>query len=393
MDFQKRYDVVVAGGGIAGVAAAVAAARRGKKTALVEKTVYTGGLATTGLIYIYLPLCDGNGTQVTAGLAEELLKASIKYGPGEIPENWSRETDAPEAKRYRLVFSPASFILAMDEVLQAAGVDVWFDTVVCQTLVEGDLLKGVEVCNKSGRGILEAGCFVDATGDADLAHMSGLACPVERNALACWTLEYRQEDGPGGILGRNVRLHAQGYSSDPRRPQPGIDGRLVSDFILEGRERYRNYLTESFESGQQDRHSHYPLMFPAMAPFRMTRRIDGHFTLSDSMQWTRFEDSVGLVADWRKPGYVWEVPYRSLLPKGLKGLLAAGRCIASENDAWDVMRVIPAAALTGEAAGVAAALSVDHRLAPEELDVPMLQSELTQGRDYPLHFGDLGLEG
>jgi hypothetical protein len=80
--FRKSYDVVVCGGGVAGVAAALAAARRGQRTALLEKTVYPGGLATAGLIYIYLPLCDGNGTQVTFGVAEELLLASIKYGPG-----------------------------------------------------------------------------------------------------------------------------------------------------------------------------------------------------------------------------------------------------------------------------------------------------------------------
>ena len=81
MDFCKRCEVAVAGGGIAGVAAAVQAARCGKKTVLIEKSVYCGGLATGGLIYIYLPLCDGNGRQVTFGIAEELLRRSMKYGP------------------------------------------------------------------------------------------------------------------------------------------------------------------------------------------------------------------------------------------------------------------------------------------------------------------------
>ena len=85
IDFDKKYDVAVVGGGIAGVAAAVQAARCGKKTVLIEKTVYCGGLATAGLVYVYLPLCDGNGRQVTFGIAEELLHCSIKYGPGEVP--------------------------------------------------------------------------------------------------------------------------------------------------------------------------------------------------------------------------------------------------------------------------------------------------------------------
>ena len=75
--FNRTFDVVVAGGGIAGVAAAIQAARRGKKTVLVEKTVQPGGLATTGLVNVYLPLCDGNGRQVTFGLCEELIRRSL----------------------------------------------------------------------------------------------------------------------------------------------------------------------------------------------------------------------------------------------------------------------------------------------------------------------------
>jgi flavin-dependent dehydrogenase len=83
--FEQEYDVVVCGGGVAGIAAALQAARRGCKTALVEKTIMPGGLATSGIILLYLPLCDGNGTQVTFGIAEELLRLSIRYGPGSVP--------------------------------------------------------------------------------------------------------------------------------------------------------------------------------------------------------------------------------------------------------------------------------------------------------------------
>ena len=128
MKYKKDYDVVVAGGGIAGVAAAIEASRNGMKTALVEKTVFTGGLATTGLIFIYLPLCDGRGTQVTFGLSEELMRASIIYGPGEIPKGWENGVKGPATSRFLVRFSPASFIIALDEILTNAGVDVWFDT-------------------------------------------------------------------------------------------------------------------------------------------------------------------------------------------------------------------------------------------------------------------------
>ena len=82
------HDLVVVGGGLAGVSASLAAARRGLSVGLVEKGPYLGGLATMGLVAIYLPLCDGEGRQVLGGIAEELLHLSLKYGPGQIPEPW-----------------------------------------------------------------------------------------------------------------------------------------------------------------------------------------------------------------------------------------------------------------------------------------------------------------
>jgi len=392
MKFSKKYDVVVAGGGIAGVAAAVASARKGMKTALVEKTVFAGGLATAGIVYIYLPLCDGNGTQVTYGLAEELLKESIKYGPGDIPENWKSEKNAEEAKRYRVVFSPASYVLALDEIMLKAGVDIWYDTLVTDTIVENDKLQSIEVCNKSGKGTISAKCFVDATGDADLAHLSGLNCPVDDNSLAIWAIEYLEDEiSQRWRFGVNNYGFHGGSNISPKMEQAGINGKLVSKFVLKGREKYCERLKDSYKSGKHDRNSHFPLTLPSMAQFRMTRHIDGEFTLSDGMEWTSFEDSIGLAADWRKPGFVWEIPYRSLVPKGINGLLSAGRCIASEGDAWEVTRVIPIAALTGEAAGVAAALSIEKNIEISELDYKLLQDELQHGRKFPLHFGDVGL--
>jgi hypothetical protein len=97
---------------------------------------------------------------------------------------------------------------------------------------------------------------------------------------------------------------------------------------------------------------------------------------------------VGLVADWRKKGFVWEVPYASLLPKKVKGLIAAGRCISNERDAWEVMRVIPAAALTGQIAGLSAAVAVKNKTNPDALAVKDIQDAL-KSKGIPTHIDDV----
>src|SRR4030042_1875939 len=128
------YDVLVCGGGIAGVAAALEAARSGRRTALLEKTILLGGLATAGLIWAYPPLYDANGAKVTAGLAEELLELACRYGPG--------GTDPSRLGVDWTIFSPAAFVLALDEALVGAGVGIWLDTLVCQPVMEGDCVRG-----------------------------------------------------------------------------------------------------------------------------------------------------------------------------------------------------------------------------------------------------------
>ncbi len=386
--FERHYDVVVAGGGVAGIAAAIAAGRRGMKTALLEKTVLPGGLATTGLVYIYLPLCDGNGTQVSCGITEEMLLRSLKYGPGDVPSGWRGEKNAVEAKRYRVIFSPASFMLGLDEMLEEAQVEVWYDTVATGTVLDGDRLAKVEVANKSGSGLLSADCFVDATGDADLAAFSGHSCIEARNALACWTLELRK--GRGNLT-EDCAMTIVGAASDPEGIPAGVSGRTVSEFVTAGRRRYREILNREYREGKSDRRSRFPLKLPAMAQLRHTRCVTGLSTLEPGQEWTRFEDSIGLAADWRKPGFVWEVPYGTLLPRGVRGLLAAGRCGSARGDAWEVTRVIPVAALTGEAAGVAAALSVASGVTPDALPVECLQKELRERCGFPLHFDELGI--
>ncbi len=386
-DFEKSYDVVVVGGGVAGVAAALAAARRGRRVALVEKTVLWGGLATTGIIFIYLPLCDGNGTQVTFGISEELLKAGMKYGPGDIPAGWETGRNLAEEKRYRTVFSPASMVLALDELLAESGCDLWLDTLLVDAECRSGRVESITVANKSGMGKLRAAAFVDASGDADLAFYAGASCPVAANALASWTLEYSEQDG-GHLLAPTVRASIVGGSVDPDFTEPGINGRMVSEFVMAGRAEYRRRLTEEYTAGKSTRYTRFPLKVPAMADLRHTRRIQGGFTLQPGMEWQRFDDSIGVCADWRTTGKVWELPLRSLLPQELDNVIAAGRCISSHGDAWEVTRVIPVAALTGEAAGITAALAAERSCSAHEVPCSEVQSAMKLAGN-PVHISEL----
>lgn len=397
MDFQKQYDVVVAGAGVAGVAAALECARRGLRVALLEKTILPGGLATSGLVNIYLPLCDGNGTQVTYGLAEELLRLSIKYGPGDIPDWRQAPTAGGHHARFLVAFSPGSYVLALDEALEAAGVDTWYDTLLCRAVLQGARVTGVEVENKSGRGRLDAVCFIDATGDADLAFRAGAPCAEADNWLSMWAqgaslagarMAVERSDGTPLLGCYRTGGDCDGNNLPPgTRKWYGTRGADVTGMVLAGRRLLRNHYQAQYAAGVR-RHDLFSMTLPTMAQFRTTRRIVGNVTLADGQHGQRFADSIGLAADWRKPGFVWEIPYATLLPQTVTGLLVAGRCLSSAGDAWEVTRVIPIAALTGQAAGVAATLAVQGATTPDAVTATQVQQRL-RAAGVPFHLAEV----
>ena len=401
---MELYDIAVVGGGVAGIAAAVQSARFGMKTILVEKTALIGGLATSGLVNVFLPLCDGNGHQVSFGLCEEMLRRSIVYGPGEIPPGWKNERNGTERKRFIAVFSPASFVLALDEMLDEAGVDVWLDSLVCGVLAEDGMVKRLEIENESGRVELRAKRFVDASGSAVLARRLGQNVVTDDNYFSSWTLEFKS-GAPymnyGPIYGNGVPtgifsdddLRSAGTSLAELREakRHGITGKQVSEYLRVTRRCLRSYYAYAYDSGKSDRNSLYPLKLPIMPQYRKICAIQAAETMRDGQANRHVPDSVGLVADWRRAGSVWEVPFRSLYSaSGPGNLLFAGRCMGAVGDAWEVMRVIPAAAVTGQAAGMAAALALRDRLPLRELSVERLGDELKR-RGIPRHLEELGL--
>ncbi len=367
--FVCDYDVVVAGGGVAGVAAALAAARRNHRVALVEKQVIIGGLATGGLVLIYLPICDGNGEQTTFGIAEELLKASTKYSPCDLPTEWG----GPEnphlgfraGKRYNVMFSPAGFTLAMDELLKLAGVDLWLDTLVTGVELNGDgAVSAIEVDNISGHGLIRAKCFVDATGSAALVRFGGGKIFTSDNLYMPWIMEAPAEP-PKYDLSPGVGVHVFGNVHD-LFPGNALDGKTHTAYIRSVWESSREYYDKLYREGG-DRHKSYPIKLPTMPQIRKIARIDGMTPFGTGDELKRFEDSVAVYGDWRTKGKVWETPYGALVPRDLGGVLTAGRCIGAADDAWEAFRVIPSAAMTGEIAGAAAALSVETGKLPAEI--------------------------
>jgi glycine/D-amino acid oxidase-like deaminating enzyme len=379
------YDVLVAGGGIAGVAAAVAARRLGASVCLLEKESALGGLATLGNVTTWLPLCDGRGRQVSGGLAEELLRLSVRdlarndvaacflrvpacWEPGGNPANRARD-------RFQTEFNPAAYLLDLEKWVVDAGVNLLYDTRLCAIRRDADRITHAFVENKSGRQAVDASVFVDATGDADVCHLAGETTASLDSNVACGWFYFLRD----GRLHRRQCTNA--YSPNLTREGSvgpffrGDDGRQVTDQILASRELVRQQLAAL--RARLPNADVEPFAPTTIACFRATRRLVSDFELREAQAHEWFEDAIGLTGDWRKPGPVWALPLRCLRAVENRNLLVAGRCISVATDVWDVTRAIPGCVVTGEAAGAAAALAVrEARADVHALPAARVQAEL-----------------
>ena len=388
------YDVIVAGGGVAGAAAAVAAARGGARVLLTEKTVNLGGLATTGLINLFVPLCNGRGKQIITGMAEEFLRLSVKYGFDTLPEEWkSGPPDKPTLERYVTRFSAPVFSLALSELMVKEDVDVLFDTVVSRPVVtEKGIIDGVITESKSGREYYSAKTVIDVTGDADLLFRAGVPTVQGRNyfTYSCFAQSLdsmrRAIDADDvskvteWVCGGNATLYGE-HQRKGERLYEGTSNTDVTEYML------KNQLLALEKIKTKDRKRFDVVTLPYMPQFRTTRRIDGDYTLKESDKYRHFDDSVGAICDFDRRDFLYEVPFRTLVNGKWKNVITAGRCAAGEGYAWDVLRVIPPAILTGQAAGTAAALSVKHNVPVTEINVALLQKTLEK-EGVTIHFDD-----
>jgi hypothetical protein len=168
-----------------------------------------------------------------------------------------------------------------------------------------------------------------------------------------------------------------------------LDSKHVTAFTRDAWQTMRKYYDKSYSDGVSDRYNLFPLHLPAMPQFRKIARIKGKATLTDNQHGKYFADSIGLYADWRKPGFVWETPFRTLVPEKISGVFAAGRCMSTDGER-EVYRVIPSAAMTGEAAGVAAALTVENKCETYEIKASQVQDELRKN-NFKFHLAEVGL--
>jgi hypothetical protein len=389
--------VLVVGGGSAGVAAAVAAAREGADTMLVERYGQLGGLATGGLIILLLTLDDGDGRQVVAGLCQELTDRLKKRGAAIAPPRAEWNSDdaslvaryqrwglvwgkGPHRVRYSVAYDAeeAKFVLA--SMVEDAKVRLLLHSWACDPIVDGDLIRGVAFQGKSGRFAVLADVVIDTTGDGDLFAFAGQ--PFEREEVFPWLwfrmggVEKIEEalaanawffETPGG--GRALlpwgSMGRIGRKIDATNPEDLTYAELeCRKMVMEEADRLRREYPGFANAHLCD--------IAAQIGITESRRLVGAYVLGRDDADKDFPDAIAVTGNWTKYATTYSIPYRSLRTEKLANLLVAGRCISVDHRVHHSTKEIPPCMATGEAAGVAGAMAASSRrtvaaIATEEL--------------------------
>ena len=417
---DDTYDIVVAGGGPAGCAAAIAAASEGSRVLLIEATGNLGGLGTSGMVPAWCPFTDGEKI-IYRGLAEKIFLESKKGVPHEPADLYDWATINPEY-----------LIGVYDRMVAQSGADIlFFSRVAAVEMASDDKVDAVIVANKDGLTAYRPKILIDATGDGDICawagaeYLKGDSDGVLQKSTLCFsvanidTKAYRE--GPELHSGHNPDSASARASRTGRFPLldthcchnlvgPGVvqfnanhieikdttDPRQLSDAMRLGRQVADQHL-EMLKEFRPDVFRDAFIVKTAIIPgIRDSRRIVGDylFTGDDWRARRTFDDEIGrncYFIDIHKSG-VPEVhygrgeshgiPYRVLTPKGLRNVLVAGRCISTDEEAYGSLRVMPPCLVTGEAAGVAARLaSLSASRDVHSVDVTDLRSRLkTRGQ-------------
>lgn len=390
---KKQYDVIVCGGGVAGVAAAVSAAQNGMSTLLLEKSNILGGLGTLGLINLFVPMCNGRGKQIIFGLAEKWLRLSATLGWDTIPDEWKDgEPKEPTTKRYVQRYSPSIFAYQLTEEIKKSGADILFDCMAADPVMEGNICTGVITESKGGTAFYPCKMLIDTTGDCDVLRRGGIPTVRGENfftfSTKMVTLASCQEAVDAGDIGRiyksmnggGINLFGDNQPEDMPR-WSGLSAEEVTDYIL------RNHLLILEKLKETDRKSREIVTSPGMPQFRTTAHIKGDYSLKVSDAYRHFDDSVCAINDFEHRDHLFEVPLRALTRRDYPNIITAGRSADGTGYGWDLMRVIPPAILTGQAAGEAASLAIKSGKGVADVDIRTLQAKLAK-ENVMIHFPD-----
>ncbi len=440
---DQTFDVLVAGGGVTGIAAALAAARQGAKTVMLEPRPFIGGNAATGLcIHTYL---TKDGRQVVFGIAQEIVDRLVEAGGAvghvPLPDGYVHSVTPVDADLFRMETTA---------MLAKAGVLILYNTALVGAEASDGRVRRVRVASKSRLGHLEAKVFIDATGDADLSAMAGAPCregwhgsgamqPVSMmlravgvdTHRACEALAERPPayatkrgvDRPfpvyfHGTFSRwNKLLRELGvYEHDNHQfwtntvwpNQLNVNGSRLAHINANdpiSLSRATVELTEQLRKLSQFLRQHVPgfeqasFIPNAFVGVRETRNIVGLYQIDeeDIRAGRKFDDTVGQACfpvdihhpDGKKQEHIdiggdgaYDLPYRALVPRGFGNLLAAGRCMSVTEYAHGGTRNMAPCMVTGEAAGVAAAMSAATGTPCPDIRIPDLQSRLLEAGVY-----------
>jgi ribulose 1,5-bisphosphate synthetase/thiazole synthase len=394
-----KTDVLVVGGGPAGTAAALSARRLNVDVTLVERYGYFGGLATGGLVLAIFPLYDGNNRQVIRGIGEEMMRRldALKFGIIERNKAPIYPTVDPEAFKYILV-----------EMVLESGMDAYLDCWGVDAIIDSEgAVRGAVFESKSGRQAILADVVVDATGDGDIYAAAGAAFEKIKDHIGLVSrlgnvsvqdmLDEHLKDAIGprddmeaGMPARGMPITAfEGHVGSPT-PAPGINWLNMKGPVGDGLDvaqlsrmelLHRRALWKNLEKARK-RPGAKEAFIAETAPqmgVRLTRLLDGakKLTTQEMNDGAKFRDVIGYSGTFANAPE-FQIPYGCLIPAKLENLLAAGRCVSAEFPVADTLRLIPVCWVTGQAAGVAAALSFKDKCRPRQVNVAKLQNLLRQ---------------